>query len=304
MILAQLLATLRKSNISLSLDLDGDILVDDPDTALTEDLLQQLRTRKGELVDYLQSLTQTGPQGITASANSGSYSLSSAQKRLWMIDQIEKGSVAYNIPNVVELDGAYDVKRFEEAINAVVTRHEILRTVFVKDQSGSARQWVLEPEATHFVLQCFDLREDPTGRVKANEFIATDLARAFDLSRWPLFNMAFFRLEEKKYLLYYNMSHIISDGWSMRVLQRDLMKYYEALRHGHEPVLPLLNIQYKDYTIWEQEQIGSGSWGHHQHYWTSRFKDIPPFSIFLLPGQDPLFSVTMVIYWLPSLMLT
>ena len=273
MTLVQFLASLRQANVALTLDGDGGLLVESHEGVLNETILGQIRLRKQELMVYLRSLEQAPPvpARITPQSGQESYPLSSAQKRLWMIDRIENGSIAYNIPNVVELNGVFDPRLYEDAINAVVRRHEILRTVFREDGSGAVRQWILDPDKVRFVLLYFDNRNS-CGRSKAENCINEDKKNPFDLREWPLFNVILFRLEDEKYLLYYNVSHIISDGSSMAILHRDVLRCYEALQTDRSFRLPELTIHYKDFSVWQQQRLHDEAMRGHREYWLDQFK--------------------------------
>ena len=117
---------------------------------------------------------------------------------------------------------------FEKPFDSLIDRHEILRTVFREDESGEIRQWVLEGEDLGFSIDYQDFRKESNKKEKAEAYIAADAYRAFDLAKGPLLRAALLQVEEEEYIFYFNMHHIISDGWSMEVLSKDVFKYYES----------------------------------------------------------------------------
>jgi amino acid adenylation domain-containing protein len=208
-----------------------------------------------------------------------SYPLSSAQLRLWILYEINKDAIEYNIPRVLELNGSFDAVAYEHAIKAVVARHEILRTIF-REKNGQARQWVLPAEDFPLRFACKDLRNEAAARAIADEMIRKDKSRPFDLENGPLFRVMLFRLEDEQYLCYYNMHHIISDGWSMNILMKEVMQLYEAFLQNADPQLPPLPIQYKDYAVWEQAELLTDAYRQHRTYWLEQLSgELPVLSL-------------------------
>ncbi|MCH2195464.1 amino acid adenylation domain-containing protein [Kordia sp.] len=200
-----------------------------------------------------------------------SYEVSNGQKRLWIVSQIPNASSAYNMPYRVYLDGSYNINNLEKAIHATIARHETLRTVFRVDESGELRQVIQSPEKLNFNITQLDFRQiyDVQGAVE--EYISHDTHQMFDMENGPLFRATFIRTTDENYVFYYNIHHIIGDGWSSKVLVEDVMRYYEAYQSGSEAEMPALNIQYKDYVHWENQQVASGKYQRHQTYWTKQF---------------------------------
>jgi len=205
-----------------------------------------------------------------------SYPISNAQKRLWILSQVEKGSIAYNIPFSTVLQGAYNITRFAKAIDTVIERHEILRTVFREEDSGEVRQRVLSKETLGFAIDYQDFKSEENPEAMAKAYIASDANTAFDLANGPLLRASLLQLSDDQYVFYYNTHHIISDGWSMNVLSRDVLTCYKAYMEGLAPELPELRIQYKDYATWQLSQIETKEYQDHKTFWTESLKgDLP-----------------------------
>jgi amino acid adenylation domain-containing protein len=263
------LSKLRELNITLQLDEDGGLDVESPKGVLTPEIIGQIRDRKAELVEYLQHSKNNIVywEDIPEVEEAASYPMSSSQRRLWIINQIDNESVAYNIPVVAQLTGIPDPTRYEFAINAVIGRHEILRTVFKPEAGGPPRQWILKDEVVKFRLSYFDFETEKNGEEEVNRLVRDDMRRPFDLGQWPLFRIMLFRLKNEKYIFYYNMHHIIGDEWSMNILIRDVQSFYESYPVKEAPDLPVLRIQYKDYAAWQQEQLQTKRLVADRMYW-------------------------------------
>jgi amino acid adenylation domain-containing protein len=236
---------------------------------LTPNEKQEIIENKTKLISFLKdNLSKT--QTIETVKTQPSYPISDAQRRLWILSQFEGGSAAYNIPESIYLNQDIEIETFKRAIGSTIDRHEILRTVFREDESGEIRQWILEREDSGFVIEYHDFRKEAGGKEKAEEYMTADAYRAFDLTKGPLLRAALFQVEEEEYVLYFNMHHIISDGWSMEVLAKDIFKYYEAFQSGKEPELKELRIQYKDYSAWQLAQLNEESFQTHKSYWLDK----------------------------------
>ncbi|HET8889403.1 MAG TPA: amino acid adenylation domain-containing protein, partial [Candidatus Angelobacter sp.] len=184
--------------------------------------------------------------------------LSFAQERLWFIDQLEPNSAGYNLPGAVVLHGELDVSQLEEALNLIIARHENLRTVF-PSQEGQAQQLILE--RLDFKLERIDLSQDESREAregKAREICQREAATSFDLARGPLLRGKVIKLDEHEHILMLNMHHIISDGWSLGILIRELGLITEALKQGRRPELEPLPIQYADYSVWQRSWLEEG----------------------------------------------
>jgi tyrocidine synthetase-3 len=207
------------------------------------------------------------------------YDLSYAQRRLWVLCQFEAGSAAYNMPGMFPFAGRFDGGAFEQAVQTLIRRHEILRTVFVTT-NGQQKQEII-PNFT-FRLEQNDLRHlDETAREKQAESIyITDAGRAFDLENGPLFRFRCLRLEEEKFLVIFIIHHIISDGWSQGIIRNEILTLYNAFLEGKtkeqaENLLPPLKLQYKDYTCWHNGLISKDYFSRAREFWLEKLRDKP-----------------------------
>ena len=177
-----------------------------------------------------------------------------AQQRLWFIDQLEPGNKSYIMPTAVRHVGALDVPTLEKALTEIVRRHEAVRTTFAAVDGQPVQ--VINP-VKPIKLPIVDLNHlDATEREAAASRLATEEAqRAFDLSKGPLLRVTLIRLAERDHILLMTLHHIISDGWSMGVLFKELSALYEAFANGRPSPLPELKIQYADYAQWQRRWL-------------------------------------------------
>jgi acyl carrier protein len=203
------------------------------------------------------------------------YPLSHAQRRLWIIDQLRKDQVAYNMPRAYLLSGDLDVSAMNNTFRTLVERHEILRTTFAIVE-GQPVQRIHPPEERPFLPEWQDIRDGYGGEEDLQMLTEANAMTPFKLSTGPLLSVRLIRLEDNKYLFLLNIHHIISDGWSMQVLINEILTLYEAFREGKPHGLEPLRIQYKDFTCWQNHQLEGPALEEHRQYWEKRFAQRAP----------------------------
>jgi hypothetical protein len=195
------------------------------------------------------------------------YPMSFAQERLWFMDQVEPGKAFYNIPTAVLVSARLDIPVLEQAFTAILRRHEALRTVF-QLVDGEPRQIVQPPYP--FKVEMMDIRGpngEPAQEHEIRETIARVGALPFDLATGPLVRVHLVRVNEADYALILNVHHIVTDGWSMPIITREMDEYYEAISRGLPDPRPRLDVQYPDYSVWQR---CSGSWTTGAITWPAR----------------------------------
>jgi amino acid adenylation domain-containing protein len=214
----------------------------------------------------------------------GPRGLSFAQERLWFLEQLELVGSAYTVAAPLGLSGRVNEAALERAFTAVVARHESLRTRFV-DDGGEVVQLVEPPGP--FELERMDLGGWPIGeRAGEARRLAREMAlRPFDLRRGPLLRACLLRLGAEEHVLAVAMHHIVSDGWSMGVLIRDVSAFYAAFMHGVEPNLSSLPVQYGDYAVWQREWLKGEVLERQLAYWSGCLKGAP--AALALPTDRP-----------------
>ncbi|MEV1179173.1 amino acid adenylation domain-containing protein, partial [Nonomuraea sp. NPDC049784] len=208
--------------------------------------------------------------------------LSFGQQRLWFLDQLEPGSAEYNIPVALRLTGELDVNALRAALDAVVERHEVLRTRLVT-VDGVARQ-VIDPP-TGSGLQIVDLGDEPDPAGRARAIVAAEAVTPFDLAAGPLLRARLLRVGPGEHVLSLVTHHVASDDWSADVLNRELAVLYAAFSRGEPSPLAPLSVQYADFAVWQREWLQGEVLDGQLGYWKERLAGAP---VLDLPTDRPL----------------
>jgi hypothetical protein len=200
--------------------------------------------------------------------------LSFAQERLWYIDQLAPGSSVYNTPLLVRLRGDLDVSCFQRALDAVVQRHEVLRTAFLS-KGGRPIPVVLKTRSAE--LKVIDLRNvgDSEQETEAKRLIKQESSRPFNLTREAVSRSFLFRLGDADYIFLYAVHHIVFEGGSVAILFRDLAAFYNAFADAVEPQLPELRVSYSDFASWQRRSLSDERLQVLNSYWKSRLSGAP-----------------------------
>ncbi|MGB7605272.1 MAG: amino acid adenylation domain-containing protein, partial [Lutisporaceae bacterium] len=201
------------------------------------------------------------------------YEVSSAQKRMFALNQFSKEETNYNIPYIMIFEGKLERNKVEESFKKLVQRHEAFRTAFelVDDEIMQRIHKAVEFKVEYKEV---NTNSEETIKSEVEKFI-----KPFDLSKAPLLRVKLIRLEEEKYALMLDMHHIISDGTSVSIIMGEFTKLYKGEN------LEELRVQYKDYSIWENKMLASEAMKEHEEYWTNMFSDEIP--VLNLPTDYP-----------------
>jgi Condensation domain len=223
-------------------------------------------------------------RAIPRRSRTSSCPLSFSQQRLWFLDQYEPNGSVYNIPSALRLKGSLNLGALEQSLKEIICRHESLRTIFSM-VDGEAVQVIAPPVG--FSLAVVDLADHPEGEreEKVRELAREEAGRPFDLAKGPLFRSQLLRLGEDDHVLLLTMHHIVSDGWSMGVLHRELSVLYEAFSRSQPSPLPELSIQYADYAVWQREWLQGEVLESQLSYWKKQLGGIP--AVLDLPTDRP-----------------
>ncbi|SFR72173.1 non-ribosomal peptide synthetase [Anaeromicropila populeti] len=208
----------------------------------------------------IENNTKCSYHEIKKIAQQDSYTLSSSQKRIYMLSQLESNNTNYNLPYAMLVQGKIDKNRLEKAFQSMIDRHEILRTTF-EMKNGELVQ-VVHP-FMNFTLNLVSADE------KDVSYLLSDLVLPFVLSQGPLIRAVLIDLNEDKKILFIDMHHIISDGTSMGIFRSELLKLYYQ-----EKLLPL-ELQYKEYAVWQNERLKSEEMKLQESYWLKQFSEEP-----------------------------
>ena len=247
--------------------------------ALLQDRLRRLSSGKLELLQRLQAQRRQPGGVIPRIPGGGTVPLSYAQQRLWFLQQLEPDNAAYSMPLALRLRGALDAVRLSGAIDALVDRHESLRTCFPLGPDGIAVQevaprWTGRLERTDLAGLDVGASEAALARLAADE-----AAVPFDLAAGPLFRAKLVQAGTDDHLLLLTMHHIVSDGWSMGVLLQNLSELYAAAVAGRRPALPELTVRYSDYAIWQRSWLSGATLARQIDYWRVQLAGVAPLDL-------------------------
>lgn len=282
MMTARFLEELRGKGISLSLEGD-DLRYTAPAGGLVPDVRAQIVSRRTELIRFLkeaQSLSvSNAPPLRPRPRGTDRVPLSFAQNRLWFIDQLRPDSTAYNMPGVMRVSGRLEVEALERAINEIIRRHEILRTTFATDAAGKPWQEIHEPERRALPVADLAGLEESRRVVEAGRLLGAEGNRAFDLQRGPMVRTLVLRLEATEHMVLYTMHHIVSDGWSTGVLNREIGELYEAFSNGKPSPLAELAVQYADFALWQRQWLLGEPMAQQLRYWRKQLDGVSPLKL-------------------------
>lgn len=192
--------------------------------------------------------------------------LSFIQRQMWLIDQLAPGNPAYHLPYGFRLRGALDLAALEASFNAVISRHEALRTTFAMRDGEPLQQ--IHPELS-IAIRLVSLKHLPDEEREATlQTLASEEAIApFDLTRLPLIRVTLYALAEAEYVLIINLHHLVADGLSIGLLIEELDACYRAFVAGSVPRLPELKVQYGDFTQWQQDPARAAAYARQLDFW-------------------------------------
>ena len=264
---------------------EGRIRLSAPTDFQNEDTYDFIKSNKAEILSILEENRIHDEKRflnrkIWRDLNATNAPLSSAQERLWFIEQFETGTNAYHLPGLFELEENTSIDAVRRAIRRIVERHEILRSTIGFTSAGDnlARQIVLQ-EQLPVDEKSFTTMEDAEACMRA------DINRPFNLTKEFPIRVVFYQVSgeqseiPKRYLLI-NTHHIASDGWSLNIFQNELRAYYDAFVAGDNDFdLPELEIQYKDYAAWQKKHFDNGELQRQLNFWKEKLDGFEPLTL-------------------------
>ncbi|MEA2567250.1 MAG: hypothetical protein QOD49_2427, partial [Actinomycetota bacterium] len=213
----------------------------------------------------------------------GPLPLSFAQQRLWFLNEFEPNSSEYITPTALHLRGELDAEALNAALNALVARHESLRTTFGA-VDGRGVQVVHPPYDVVVPVVGLSGLPGPEREAGLSRILEEEATTPFDLSRGPLLRVRLVRLAGDEHVLTLMLHHIVTDGWSMGVLIEELSTLYGAALRGEEPNLPALPVQYADFASWQRDRLSGEFLDERLEYWRRHLDGVAPLE---LPTDRP-----------------
>jgi amino acid adenylation domain-containing protein len=246
---------------------------------------QETPADRGELERrLLRRRLERGIPRIAPRGDGGPAPLSFAQQRLWFLEQLYPGTPLHNVSRLMRLHGKLDVAVLRRTLDAVVARHEALRTSIVTVANTPVQIIAAEASIPVAITDLGGLAEAER-QTEARRLVSDATRRPFDLARGPLFRAMVLRLGAEEHLLLLTMHHIISDAWSIGVLSRELTAFYQAFTTGVPAALPELPIQYADYAVWQREWLQGERLERELAYWREQLRGAP--AVLELPTDRP-----------------
>lgn len=240
------------------------------------------------MAEEIEEALRGGPDPLTGridkADHNGALPLSYPQQRLWFIHQLDPSNVSYNIPMSMRLQGSLDIPALERTLTEVVRRHESLRTTFGVEDGEPVQ--VIHPPA-NFELELRDLSDlsEAEREYETQRLVSDEARQPFDLTNGPLLRASLIRLASDEHVLLATMHHIISDGWSLNVLVREVAALYEAYTNGAASPLPDLEVQYADFAAWQRGWLEGEALENQLSYWREQLSGAP--ALLELPTDRP-----------------
>ena len=238
-----------------------------------------------EQVGLIQASGQRNQQTAIAKVDrSQPVPLSYSQQRMWFLWQMEPDSPAYNVGGMARLRGVLDVGRFEAALQALIMRHETLRTTF-PSVDGVAFQQVSPQTGLRMDWQDFSGLDETERQQRLQQLADHEAHTPFNLETGPLLRACLVKAGEREHYLVLTLHHIVTEGWAMDIFARELSALYEAFIDERESPLAPLPVQYLDYSVWQRQWLESGERQRQLDYWTTQLGSEHP--LLELPGDRP-----------------
>lgn len=249
--------------------------IEGPKEKLTPDIVNKIRLNKQLLLDYLnmakskEYLIKDIP--VVASDLDEGYVLSSSQKRVWLLSKLhEVKGTFYNLSTIFSFKGDLKREALQDSLNMLIKKHEILRTIFIKNSKGEIRQNILPFKETLYQINFYDFTEEQNKEEKIKQFLHESVDVTFDLTKAPLLQVKLLKTGSDDYILSFVMHHIISDGWSQDIIIKEILQHYSDYTLGKPSKNSPLRIQYKDYAQWQYSLKENNGLNESKEYWLNQ----------------------------------
>lgn len=266
---------------------NGQLRYKGPKEHLSLEFLESLKSKKNEIIQILQTFEtfrDLDPIPLASRHKEDIHHLSFSQQRLWFLDQFQPGSPFYNIPATVRLSGALNRDALCASLNEVIRRHEALRTTFTAIDGAPTQVIASELIIDLPVIDISDLPTD-VRETRSMALVREKAAQPFDLCVGPLLRAHLIRLADEDHLILVCIHHIVSDGWSMGIIVREIAAVYNALTTGRQSPLAPLPIQYVDFAAWQRQWLKGERLERQLQYWKKQLDGAPP--LLTLPTDRP-----------------
>jgi len=242
---------------------------------LSSDILKQIRDRKVDIINALRGYSYKKYSNIPLIEDQEYYNVSYAQRRLWIIHQLEEGKSAYNTLSISGFKGAPQPRMLEKAVQQLMDKHESLRTVFFS-LNGEIKQRICNKGTLPSPVLYVHLEDAARQQTLLSDCLEEEASYVFDLEKGPLFRIKLIYCSNQEYMFCFNVHHIIADGWSMKLLLNEMQWLYEQNLTQQHLRWPQLPVQYRHYTAWQRQALQEMGAGSHRAYWNKQMDgDLP-----------------------------
>ena len=258
-----------------------------PKGTMNSALLSELKTRKTNIVEFLQQRSQN--QDLTAQVikpvpRDQDLPLSFPQQRLWLLEQLEESSSTYNWVRMLRFQGSLNLKLLEASINEIVRRHEVLRTAFV-EVDGTPLQKICQPQPVNIQLVELENVAEENKFQEAQNLATKEQSKPFDLQSGLLIKVSLIQLEPEDYVLVLTLHHMVTDGEFISILLQELTTLYQAFCEDKPSPLSELPIQYADFAYWQRQHLQGETLQKLVNYWKPQLAGVTP--LLELPTDRP-----------------
>jgi amino acid adenylation domain-containing protein len=239
------------------------------DAPTIEDLATRIEALRRE-----PSPDREAPSALAPRPRDGVLPLSFAQERVWFLEQLGFAGSSFNLPVAMRIEGPLDEEAMRRSLDDLARHQEALRTQIVTVDGGGAMR-IGRPQPVPVEVHDLSRLPEVDRDRERRRLVQEEVFGPFDLERGPLLRAMLLSLGTDDHMLVLTMHHIVSDGWSMEVLCRDLKRLYDARRQGREAVLASLPVQYADYAVWQREWLERGELERQMAYWRKQLADLP-----------------------------
>lgn len=237
----------------------------------------RLTDEKGKLYELLlkkRGIISSQAASIPKRDKAEKLELSFAQQRLWFLHQLDPEGSSYNIPLVVQITGLLSLEALTRSINKVISRHEMMRTVF-SEQDGQPWQTIMDHMEINIDLIQIDencIKEETIHQISSQE-----TRKPFDLSKGPLMRALLLKFDDQHHTLIITMHHIITDGWSLGIIIKEIATFYDYFANRKPIELPELRIQYADFSLWQRRWMQGEKLEKELNYWKNYLNGAAPY---------------------------
>lgn len=235
----------------------------------------KLKAHKAAIIEFVRGKQNEVP-AIVPTARSTPLPLSFAQQRLWLVEQITPGTDQFNMPMALRFKGALNVQALQQALNTIVARHEVLRTVYHAGERNEGQQQIRAVGEVNLEYSDLAQLSTPQSRQqRLEQLIQKNASDAFDLAQDLMLRAHLVKETEDSHVLLLSLHHIAADGWSMGVLSNELGQLYQAFAQGQANPLAPLPLQYGDYAQWQRQWLRGSVLESHLSYWQRQLAGLP-----------------------------